>query len=54
MVWLLAEVEGDNEGGVAKQADGVEGEKQRGYRPAGMLVAASLILVCDVGGRGGL
>ena len=54
MVWLLAQVEGDNKGGVAKQADGVEGEKQRGYRPAGMLVVASLILVCDVGGRGGL
>jgi|GEM_PF-5234514 hypothetical protein len=53
MVWLLAQVEGDNKGGVAKQADGVEGEKQRGYRPAGMLVVASLILVCNVGGRGG-
>ena len=29
MVWLLAQVEGDNEGGVAKQTDGVEEEKQK-------------------------
>ena len=35
MVWLLAQVEGDNEGGVATQADGVEGEKQRGYHQQG-------------------
>ena len=52
MVWLFTQVEGDNEGGVAKQADGVEGEKQRGYRPAGMLVVASLIWVVMVGERG--
>ena len=38
MVWLLAQVEGDNEGGASLSR-----------RPAGMLVVASLILVCDVG-----